>query len=248
MTDKINKKAMRKILILSAFSAVCFVFLGGAAFGQNSPAKEVSPPTSLTEFEGRYEFNPTRIQNFIIDLTADGGSSLKMKLSHRQERTFNLENKNQFADSEFTKIKLVFIRDKDDKITGLELQNFRLNFYSDNRDNIFSQLQSGNLNINAKKLELPPPSVSGNTEFKIKGFPNARIVALAGSFNNWNQSKNLCVWENDSWTCRIDLTAGRYTYKFIVDGAWMVDPANKETEADEYGNRNSVINVAAENK
>ena len=103
------------------------------------------------------------------------------------------------------------------------------------------------MSINAKKVDLPPPSAVGNTEFKIKGFPNAKIVALAGSFNNWNQSKNLCVQETEFWTCRVDLNPGRYTYKFVVDGAWMVDPQNKQIEEDEFGNRNSVI-VKADNQ
>jgi Glycogen recognition site of AMP-activated protein kinase len=38
----------------------------------------------------------------------------------------------------------------------------------------------------------------------------------------------------------IDLLPGRHTYKFIVDGIWMTDPANPVDEDDGNGNINSV--------
>ncbi len=234
---------MRRLSFFLVVSAICFFGAGSRAIGQAQTIKTaVQSPVSLNEYEGRFEFNPVRINNFIVDLNADG-ATLKMKLSHRQERTFNFESTDKFADSEFEKIKLNFIRDAEGKIKGITLENFRIDYYFDDKNNVFSQLKAGTGTINAKKIELPAPSVAGNTEFKIKGFPNAKIVALAGSFNNWNQSKNICAQEGEIWTCRVDLNPGRYTYKFIVDGAWMVDPANREFEDDEFGNRNSVIVV-----
>ena len=102
---------------------------------------------------------------------------------------------------------------------------------------------SGTKPLIAKKLNLPPPSLKGNTTFRLKGHPNARVVAVAGSFNDWNQSKVLCGKENDEWVCRIDLAPGKYTYKFIIDGDWILDPANPDTEDDERGFSNSVLVV-----
>jgi len=95
----------------------------------------------------------------------------------------------------------------------------------------------------ATKLNLPAPSLKGNTTFRLKGYPDASIVALAGSFNNWNQSQFIFGREGDEWVCRIDLEPGKHAYKFIVDGNWLLDPANPNTEDDDYGVKNSVIIV-----
>ena len=97
--------------------------------------------------------------------------------------------------------------------------------------------------MTAKKLVLPPPSLKGSTTFRLKGYPNARVVALAGSFNEFNQSQLLCGKEGDGWVCRIDLTPGKYTYKFVIDGDWILDPDNTSSESDERGFENSVIVV-----
>lgn len=102
---------------------------------------------------------------------------------------------------------------------------------------------SGGRSVTAKKLVLPAHSLKGNTTFRLKGYPNARIVAVAGSFNDWNQSQVLCGKEGDGWVCRIDLKTGKYTYKFIIDGDWILDPDNPTTEDDERGFTNSVLVV-----
>ncbi|MGH9959528.1 MAG: glycogen-binding domain-containing protein, partial [Pyrinomonadaceae bacterium] len=39
------------------------------------------------------------------------------------------------------------------------------------------------------------------------------------------------------------LTPGKYTYKFIIDSDWILDPANQDTEDDERGFTNSVLVV-----
>jgi CubicO group peptidase (beta-lactamase class C family) len=95
----------------------------------------------------------------------------------------------------------------------------------------------------ADKMTLPTASLTGNTEFKLKGYPNARTVALAGSFNEWNQTQTLFAKEGDGWVCRINLAPGKYAYKFVVDGNWITDPANPVSEDDGGGNMNSVLIV-----
>ena len=95
----------------------------------------------------------------------------------------------------------------------------------------------------ADKLTLPTASLTGNAAFKLKGYPNARTVALAGSFNDWNQSQTLFAREGDGWVCRINLAPGKYAYKFVVDGNWITDPANPVSEDDGNGNINSVLIV-----
>jgi len=49
------------------------------------------------------------------------------------------------------------------------------------------------------------------------------------------------VKEGGKWILPIYLQQGKYTYKFIVDGKWILDPANKLYEGNEYGTDNSVL-------
>lgn len=95
-------------------------------------------------------------------------------------------------------------------------------------------------------VEKPPPvqpSLKGNVTFRLKGFPYADAVVLAGSFNKWNHSETTFAQGDGEWVCRVQLAPGRYTYKFIVDGEWMLDPTNPLTEDDGSGNINSVLIV-----
>ncbi len=74
-------------------------------------------------------------------------------------------------------------------------------------------------------------------------------VFLAGSFNGWSTDK-LPLTRSDAngdYFVDVPLSPGRHTYKFVVDGKWILDPANPETEANHMGNdKNSVITVAGE--
>lgn len=94
----------------------------------------------------------------------------------------------------------------------------------------------------AERVVLPPPSLKGNTTFRLKGHGDASIVTLAGSFNNWDQSQLVCGHEEDAWVCRVDLEPGYHTYKFIVDGNWTLDPDNPNTAVDDAGNTNNILN------
>jgi hypothetical protein len=44
-----------------------------------------------------------------------------------------------------------------------------------------------------------------------------------------------------AWIFPIYLKPGKYTYKFIVDQKWILDPANDLWEDNEYGTGNSVL-------
>ncbi|MEZ5427635.1 MAG: serine hydrolase [Pyrinomonadaceae bacterium] len=93
------------------------------------------------------------------------------------------------------------------------------------------------------RAEIKPPALEGNFTFRLKGFEKATVVNLAGTFNNWKPTATFCGKENDGWVCRLDLTPGKYLYKFIVDGRWIVDPANPLKEDDGNGNTNSVVQI-----
>ncbi|MVM33464.1 peptidase [Spirosoma sp. HMF4905] len=88
-------------------------------------------------------------------------------------------------------------------------------------------------------LEKNPPVFIRHT-FTLKGYPQAKQVALAGSFNNWSQSP--LVRKGDSWVGDVDVEPGKVSYKFIVNGQWIIDPANPRTEGDgKY--TNSVLEI-----
>jgi peptidase S41-like protein/AMP-activated protein kinase-like protein len=68
--------------------------------------------------------------------------------------------------------------------------------------------------------------------FSLKGHPDAREVSVAGTFNSWSPGANPLVRQGDGWVGDVEAAPGRLTYKFVVDGRWILDPANPQTEAD----------------
>lgn len=82
-----------------------------------------------------------------------------------------------------------------------------------------------------------------NHRFALNGYPEAHRVVVAGSFNNWNKSELQMVRFRGSWVINLYLKEGTHAYKFIVDGKWMTDPANKITRPDGMGNMNSFMAI-----
>jgi len=76
-------------------------------------------------------------------------------------------------------------------------------------------------------------------------FPQARVVQVAGDFNNWQPEKTPMrkVKINGLWQVKLPLTAGTYRYRLVVDGQWMRDPHNKAAEPNPYGELNSVLHI-----
>jgi len=82
-----------------------------------------------------------------------------------------------------------------------------------------------------------------NVEFTINA-PNAHIVSLAGEFNNWSPTASpMRKRPNGEWAITMQLPAGRYQYKYVVDGKWMPDPENPNQVDDTYGGKNSVVAI-----
>ena len=71
--------------------------------------------------------------------------------------------------------------------------------------------------------------------------PEAKQVIVTGNFCNWDRNGYRMVLSNGKWIFPIYLEPGKYLYKFVVDGDWIVDPANKLWEENEYGTGNSVL-------
>jgi 1,4-alpha-glucan branching enzyme len=71
--------------------------------------------------------------------------------------------------------------------------------------------------------------------------PQARAAAVVGSFNDWDASRTPMSRElAGSWKATVWLPAGRYEYRFVVDGQWISDPNAKEHVQNTFGSTNSV--------
>ncbi|MET0649548.1 MAG: M56 family metallopeptidase [Pyrinomonadaceae bacterium] len=175
---------------------------------------------SLRKFIGRYEVDPQRRENFVLDITLEGGG-LWLKPSHAQRRRLVRQSETEFTDA-YNDYRLTAILDEAGRVAGL-------------------RLDSWGRNVTARRLALPQPSLRGNVIFRLRGFADAKVVAVAGDFNDWNQSQFLFAREGGEWVCRVRLPAGTYQYKFIVDGNWLVDPNNPQSIHDRRGFENSLL-------
>jgi AMP-activated protein kinase-like protein len=72
--------------------------------------------------------------------------------------------------------------------------------------------------------------------------PGAKQVYVAGSFNEWKPDKTpLAPSGNGRWVGDLTVRPGRYEYLFVVDGQWIPDPNAKESVANPFGGKNSVL-------
>src|ERR1039458_5016151 len=72
--------------------------------------------------------------------------------------------------------------------------------------------------------------------------PQARSVAVAGTFNDWDVSRlSMSPGPGGAWKVTVWLPAGRYEYRFVVDGQWMSDPGARESVQNTFGSTNSVL-------
>ncbi|HEY9402364.1 MAG TPA: DUF3471 domain-containing protein [Pyrinomonadaceae bacterium] len=178
---------------------------------------------ALKTYTGRYEVGASVIPITTLDVTLENDALWVKPTLVKKRRLVATRSRRSFLD-EIEGTRYTFNRDEEGRIVSLTFQ-YQGSPYT------------------ARRVALPPPSLKGNTTFRLRGYPQARLVVLAGSFNNWNESQLLFAREGDEWVCRIDLAPNRYAYKFVVDGNWLLDPANPDTEEDEYGNLNSVLIV-----
>ncbi|HKP82119.1 MAG TPA: alpha/beta hydrolase-fold protein [Pyrinomonadaceae bacterium] len=186
----------------------------------NAAAQVKVAPARLRQYTGRYEIDPKFAHDFVLYVSVKNGA-LWVKPSSLKLRQLMPASESRFYDSEITDLRLDFIKDDKGNVTGLTLK-------------------PGQTDMLVRKMPPPVPS-TGNTTFTLRGHTDAEAVAIYGSFNDWIQTKNYCAKESDGWVCRIDLTPGKYTYKFLVDGIGLNDPANPATQDDGNGHMDSVI-------
>ena len=82
-------------------------------------------------------------------------------------------------------------------------------------------------------------------EFVINAGPGHEFVGVAGSFNDWDPAHNPMTYcrENQNYSCILELPAGVYEYKLVVDGQWMIDEGNPNFVSNDFGTLNSIVTV-----
>jgi hypothetical protein len=163
------------------------------------------------------------MENFIFDVSVKD-DELWLQPSYSTKHRLVAVSNVEFADSKSSDSRLIFNFDPTGNVDSFTLRGW------------------GPMTI-VKRIILPLPSTNGNVTFRLSGHIDAQNVAVAGTFNNWNQSQYLFAKVGDEWICRVNLPRGKYQYKFIVDGNWLVDPANPTIEHDERDFENSVLSV-----
>jgi 1,4-alpha-glucan branching enzyme len=75
--------------------------------------------------------------------------------------------------------------------------------------------------------------------------PNAHSVFVAGTFNEWRpDATEMVAMGAGRWWKELMLTPGEHQYRFVVDGAWVDDPAAEFGRNVFLGGRNAIIRVA----
>lgn len=92
------------------------------------------------------------------------------------------------------------------------------------------------------ELERNAPRFTQHT-FTLTGYPNAQSVQLVGSFNGWSTRATPMKRRGNAWVAGVEVEPGKVSYKFIVDGRWITDPANPRTEGQGQFT-NSLLEVA----
>jgi hypothetical protein len=81
-------------------------------------------------------------------------------------------------------------------------------------------------------------------QFRLEA-PDASMVSLAGSFNEWQPTYELREAAPGVWTALVPLDPGVYDYTFVVDGErWVTDPYAPQVD-DSFGGSNSRLFLPA---
>ncbi|TKB67137.1 MAG: hypothetical protein E8D47_04945 [Nitrospira sp.] len=95
-----------------------------------------------------------------------------------------------------------------------------------------------------QKPELPKP-VAGGVRFVLLA-PEAKKVALVGSFNGWAEEATKMKMRDGTgfWSVDVPLRDGEYTFMYLVDGTrWVTPPAAEDFVTDGFGQTNGILVV-----
>ncbi len=76
----------------------------------------------------------------------------------------------------------------------------------------------------------------------------AKKVQIAGEMTNWNPENGNMVNNNGTWELEMLLNPGAYQYQIVVDGEWILDPANPVQVPNGIGGINSQVTVGGGDK
>ena len=97
----------------------------------------------------------------------------------------------------------------------------------------------------SERFPTPTAPPKGRVNFTLQA-PQAKEVSLCGEFNQWTPTATPLKRRNDGrWEAMLALGAGRYEYKYLVDGQWTHDPKAQEQVTNPHGSLNSVIVIEA---
>jgi 1,4-alpha-glucan branching enzyme len=90
----------------------------------------------------------------------------------------------------------------------------------------------------------PPVVTPAGVRFALM-LPDARSVAVAGTFNQWSSSSHPLARERSGiWRLIVALPPGEYLFMYVVDGTeWVSPPLAEEFADDGFGSKNGVVIV-----
>jgi len=106
------------------------------------------------------------------------------------------------------------------------------------------ETQDAIISVAQERVIDPEPRAIREVNFEIEA-PNAKDIYIVGDFNHWTKTdeNKLDKFADGRWKKKLDLSPGRYKYKFIVDGEWTLDTKNAEREQNTFGTFDSVLKL-----
>lgn len=94
-----------------------------------------------------------------------------------------------------------------------------------------------------KAEALPQSPIEKRVPIAVKA-DAAKEVVLTGDFTGWETDRvRLKRAENGEWRTVLQLPAGEYQYRLLIDGEWCNDPACQNRVPNPYGSQNDVLLV-----
>jgi 1,4-alpha-glucan branching enzyme len=80
--------------------------------------------------------------------------------------------------------------------------------------------------------------------FTFKDEPGKKVY-VAGTFNDWGPNAAPMADRDQTgvYAATLRISRGNHEYKYVVDGVWMVDPANPDCVINGHGSMNSMLVV-----
>ena len=112
-----------------------------------------------------------------------------------------------------------------------------------------SEITIGKIAVKSEKKEIK--SEKGEIKVKFSYQPligGKHDIFVAGDFNNWDANANPMKENNGIYEVTLNLSKGKHTYKFVVDGNWITDENAEDFVDDGLGGQNAVIYVGGKDK